>query len=619
MDTRILDYYNHELQYVRDRRGFRALPEGRGTPGVGGHGLCQPLRRRLLEGFAFLAARVHLKIDDQFPTFTQHLLEMVYPHYLAPTPSMAVVQFRPNLDEGSLAEGFVIRTPALRGLLGEGEQTACEYRTAHEVTLWPLEIAKVEYFNRDAAPGDLPALPQVKACLQIRLRCTAGLNFHDLALEELPLYVGSSKLAAPLYEQLLSNTVGIAARGTADAASRYELLDSPHLQRRRIQRPGSFTPVRPGLFQGYRLLHEYFAFRDRYFFVAVTGLKRASNVARATSRRLHSVRRTSPATRQRRRRRALAAVLLSGDQSVSQTQRPHPTRRPLDRTSRGPRPHAAAGFRGAFHHERHRAWHDVRSGPAVSCVLFTRVSGGQAIGVGVLYDPPPAACRFLEPTAPGARSSYVGSEVFLSLVDSREAPYSHDLRQLSTTTLCTNRDLPLFMPIGATGSDFTLEIGAPVESIQCVAGPTRPRPSFVHAGGELGWRLVSHLTLNYLSLSDTDSGGAAAALQELLRLYADLADDPTRQQIDGLLAVSSQPVVRQHPTSRRMSLAAGCKSRSRSTKRRFTAAACSCWERTRPVLRPIRLHQFLHETCIKTDQRGEIIRWPATIGRRHTI
>ena len=106
----------------------------------------------------------------------------------------------------------------------------------------------------------------------------------------------------------------------------------------------------------------------------------------------------------------------------------------------------------------------------------------------------------------GARSSYVGSEMFISLVDANEGPYRSSLRQLAVEAMCTNRDLPLHMSLGAGRTDFTLESGAPVEAVRCVAGPTSPRPS--HAHGDGGWRLISHLSLNYLSLVDPRAGRA---------------------------------------------------------------------------------------------------------------
>ena len=67
----------------------------------------------------------------------------------------------------------------------------------------------------------------------------------------------------------------------------------------------------------------------------------------------------------------------------------------------------------------------------------------------------------------GPRSSYIGSETYLALVDADETPYSGDLRQLAVATLCTNRDLPLQMPIGRGDTDFTLASGAPVSAVRC--------------------------------------------------------------------------------------------------------------------------------------------------------
>src|SRR5688500_17780739 len=164
MDPKILRYYNRELQHVRESGAefAREFPKIAGRLGLEGFECADPYVERLLEGFAFLAARVQLKVDAAFPRFTQHLLETVYPGYLAPIPSMTIVQLEPDTTEGSLAAGVrVPRGSALRTALGRGEQTACEYRTAHEVTLLPLELAEVEYFRYSGAAASLgiPALP----------------------------------------------------------------------------------------------------------------------------------------------------------------------------------------------------------------------------------------------------------------------------------------------------------------------------------------------------------------------------------------------------------------------------------------------------------------------------
>src|SRR5574337_1143228 len=125
MDPRLLRYYNRELQHVREMGGefAREYPKIAGRLGLEGFECADPYVERLLEGFAFLAARVQLKLDAQYPVFTQHLLEMIYPHYLAPVPSMAVVQMQPDLKESGLLAGHTVaRHTALRSLIGKDDR-----------------------------------------------------------------------------------------------------------------------------------------------------------------------------------------------------------------------------------------------------------------------------------------------------------------------------------------------------------------------------------------------------------------------------------------------------------------------------------------------------------------
>src|SRR6266545_8011744 len=143
MDARMLRYYSQELQYIREMGAEFAgqFPKIAARLALDATEVADPYVERLLEGFSFLAARVRLKLDAEFPRFAQHLLEVVYPHYLTPTPAMAIVQFTPGMTEGSLVDGFVVpRDTLLRGQIPRGEVTACQFRTAHDVTLWPIEI-----------------------------------------------------------------------------------------------------------------------------------------------------------------------------------------------------------------------------------------------------------------------------------------------------------------------------------------------------------------------------------------------------------------------------------------------------------------------------------------------
>ncbi len=126
MDSRLLEYYNQELLYIREMGSefAREFPKIAGRIGLDGFECADPYVERLLEGFAFMAARVHLKLDAEFPRLTDYLLEMVYPHYLGSTPSMAVVQFQPDMGQGNLNNGYLIpRQSSLSSLLAPGEQT----------------------------------------------------------------------------------------------------------------------------------------------------------------------------------------------------------------------------------------------------------------------------------------------------------------------------------------------------------------------------------------------------------------------------------------------------------------------------------------------------------------
>jgi type VI secretion system protein ImpG len=227
MDPKFLKYYNSELHFMREMGGefAKQFPKIAGRLGLDGFECSDPYVERLLEGFSFLAARIQFKLDAEFPSFTQHLLEMVYPHYLAPTPAMAVVQLQPDLSEGALAEGFTVpRQSALRSLIGKGEQTPCEFRTSHDVTLWPLEIAEAEYVTNTLVLPKInkPHLPTAKAGFRLRLRTTAGLTFDKLSLDHLPLYLhGSDEIPMHIYEQILANSVALVLRSTSDSTKSY--------------------------------------------------------------------------------------------------------------------------------------------------------------------------------------------------------------------------------------------------------------------------------------------------------------------------------------------------------------------------------------------------------------
>jgi len=218
----------------------------------------------------------------------------------------------------------------------------------------------------------------------------------------------------------------------------------------------------------------------------------------------------------------------------------------------------------------------------------------------------------------GVRSSYIGSELFISLVDSAQAPYSPDITQLGLETLCTNRDLPLVMPVGLGDTDFSLQISAPVKSIRCIAGPTRPLPAAYE--GNSVWRLINHLSLNYLSLVDNDAKQGAAALRELLSLYADSREPSIKKQIEGVVSVGAKNVVRRIDSKGPMVFGRGLEISLLLDESAFEGGGYFLLGTVLEQFfaRYVSINSFV-ETLIRTTDRGEVARWPVRIGRRHTF
>lgn len=623
MDPRLLKYYNRELQHIREMGAEFAqeYPKIAARLGMDGIDCADPYVERLLEGFAFLAARVQLKIDAEFPTFTQNLLQIVYPHYLAPTPSMGIAQFQPDLKEPALAQGYTIpRGAALRSTAGKEDTTPCEYRTAHDCTFWPLRLTEARYYGSAAALGSgvVASAPATRAGLRLSFTTTAGVPLQALQLDRLPIYLsGADELPFILYESLFAVASGFLVRPKTGGPSVY-------LRRSCIEREGfadeqALIPYTRRSFQGYRLLQEYCAFPERFRFVALTGLQSA--LQRMPGSELEIILLFNRATP------ALEGAISAENFRLFCTPIINLVHRRADR----------------IHVERGRTEYQIvadRTRP-LDLEIFDvlRIDGyGSSAEPEVRFEPFYSSSEMTwhgrnrafftlrrEPRmlsskqrTQGPRSSYIGSEVFVSLVDADQAPYSSSLRQLALDVLCTNRDLPLQMPVGKGSTDFTIDLGAPLESIRCIAGPTKPRASAVH--GEYAWKLLSHLTLNYLSLIESSAEEGAAALRELLLLYCDTNDAAMQRQIDGVRRISAQAATGRLPDAQFVSYVRGLEIDLTLEDGAFQGRGVFLFGAVLEEFfrRYVSLNSFTR-TTLKTMDRGEVMRWPARLGQRQIL
>jgi len=501
MDPRLLELYNRELQFVREMGAefAHAYPRIAARLGLEGLECADPYVERLLESFAFLTARVQLKLDARFPDFTQHMLELVHPQALCPVPSCAIVEFVP--DRRALRAAHRIpRGTSLRTPLGKGDQTFCDFRTAHELTLWPLEVVEARYLAGSASLSGLGVTPasQARAVIRLRLKGLGGTALKTLPAESRTFFIKATPtLAALLYEQITADCVGFHAR-SAHSGAVVHFRGRQCVRAVGLENEEALLPVNRVEFQGYRLLQEYFALPERLLFFALDDLGEIFARADGDELEIYLVLERTQA--------ALENALAAEHLRLGCTPAINLFPRAADRVHADP---------------TQTQWHVVpdRNRPmdfevySIGSVKAFGAAGERIVDVQPFYAAhhlaPPGAARTYYTTQRrprlisarqrevGARSSYAGSEVFVSIVDSAQRHFTGEIRQLDLQTLCTNRDLPILMSKGAGPTDLLVEGGAPVEAVRCIFGPTYPRQSA--AVGDTEWKLISHLSRNIVA------------------------------------------------------------------------------------------------------------------------
>jgi len=509
-----------------------------------------------------------------------------------------------------------MKTQVLRG-----EGTACEFRTAHEVTLWPLELVEARYFSY--AP-DLP-IPRLslrapaKGGVRLRFKATAGLKFNELALDRLVVYLsGADDIAFKLHELLLGSALGFIAGPPARPLPWYHFAGPDNVAPFGFEDDQALMPVSLRGFQGLRLVQEYFAFPQRFLFFELRGLKEA--LRRLNGDELEIAILLSRGEPQ------LESVVDAGNFAlhcapvinlfphladrihVSDADHEYhvvPDRtRPLDFEVYEVR--TVTGYGGGTDSQRefkpfYAEWHTEERMPDA---YFTVQRNPRLLSTSQRQS--------------GTRTSYIGSEVFITLVDTEEAPYSGDLRQLAIEILSTNRDLPLLMPLGSGTSDFVLSGAAPIEAIRSLKGPSKPVSPPLE--GEAAWRFISHLALNYLSLRDSEDTEAAAALREMLQLYGLEGEGVAARQIEGLQKISVQPVVRRLPFPGPIAFGRGVEIVLGLDELAFQGGSAFLFGAVmeRFFSRHASMNSFT-ETAVRSTSRGEIMRWRPRPGARAVL
>lgn len=561
----LLPYFENELTFLR-RRGqsfAQAYPRIAGQLQLGADEAKDPHVERMIESFALLTARVNKRLDDDFPLFTESLLEVLYPHYLRPFPAASIAHFDMGSAAGQMSKAVVLE----RGTMLSSRPVkgvSCKFRTTQAVKLMPLHVADVAYRNSVLAPEGTRLPPGVTSVISVTLELLSPqASWAMLADQPLRFYLdGEPSQVSVLREALCHKVRGIMVQTQAHqpwlgdpAASTPAAATKPSLagfadDEALIEFDARSHPA-------YRLLTEYFAFPDKFNFVDVPVPVPAPDqaTANAATRRSLTVHLLLSGVRadsdESRLLEAISArnMLLGCTPVINLFQQPADPIRVTHASSAYP---VLVDGRRAFGYEVYsidRVFR-VKQTPQGESVQefrpFFSLRHDDLLGA----DEDERDADESQALATGSRAGgrywsahrdedvaveSPGYELELSMVDVDFNPALPQTDTLSLNVTATNRDLPSLLPFGSAGGDLFMEGGGLAKAVRLLRKPT-PSMRFDRGRGAL-WRLISHLSLNHLSLS----GGGIDALKEMLRLY-DLPRSPAnRRQIDGLRAIEFRP------------------------------------------------------------------------------
>jgi type VI secretion system protein ImpG len=539
MSRTLYHYYERELTFIRQL----AQEFAKRYPAAAGRLLLEPNRsvdphiERLIEAFALLSGRIQHKLDDEFPELTTALLGVLYPHYLAPIPSLAVVQLELDAARAQLPKGFLIERHSRLSVRPIGDHP-CRYRTGYPVTLWPVEVVAAR-FMRPPFPRGLSPPRGTVAALRLKLACLGGLSFSALALQSLRFFLtGENESIALLYEILFNHVLQVVFFAPEELANRAPLIATPQecLAQVGFELEDGLLPYPRQSFLGYRLLSEFFAFPSKFHFLDLRGL---GQVCRAGFQKTLEV----------------VLFLNRGSAKLEQDVGAETFRlgcTPVINLFA----QTAEPIRLTHARFEYPIVPDVANPDGTEVYSVDSVTSVDAVtGAQTEYHP---FYSFRHGTRDEDRSAFWyasrrgslrpndrGTDVYLNLVDLDFDPRLPADPVLVVRTTCTNRDVPVLLRDAGERIPFDLEAAAPVAHILCVRSPTNPLRPPMRRGTY--WRLISHLCLNHLSLASPADG--LEALKEILRVY-DFSDPEldrqtalvTQQLIEGITSLSSRRV-----------------------------------------------------------------------------
>lgn len=554
-DPRLLSAYNRELLYLRRRAAEFAEdnPQVAGMLGLDAPTDPDPHVERLMEGVAYLNARVRVKMEEEFPRFTQSLLEALYPHYLAPTPAMGIVALTPMAGDATPPAGVLHPrgSTLIASLTGDMTQPV-QFTTGQDVTLWPLKLMALEYLPTRAAIAAACGEALGEAGLRFRIEATSAAPLSALAIDRLPLFLGGGgDVPGLLYQQLLADNLGVRLVAPDRGRRQAWFETAGPLVPLGFDPEQALLPDEARSFGGYRLLAEYFAMPQKFRFVSLTGLARG--FARA-DRALDVVIPLLRAVPQ------LAAAVADDSLQPFVTPVINLFEKRFDRVLVDHRqaehivlPDRTAALDFEVYRLDNVAGYGVEDlvGTPALPLYARRVERGARP---LYYTLRRRLRRLTEAESRRRREGdYIGTETWISLSSPGDPGLAAGIHELGVRGLVTNRALATRLRPGAAVLSLTMMDMKAIHGIDLLIGPTRPQPPMGLI--DSGWRIVSHLAPGRDGFVRAD--GSADALADHLSLYLRDESPAMRREIQGLTGLTSRLVTRRATGSSRLAFLRG--------------------------------------------------------------
>lgn len=532
MADELLSYYEKELAFIRQLGAEFAKehPKIAGRLGINDEIIEDPHVSRLIEGFAYLNARIQHKLDDDFPELSDALLNVLFPHYQRPIPSMSIVQFEPDREQ--LESKYLIpRQTLLDTEQFQGE--FCRFATIYPTEMWPVELRAASLVGLPLSTPGSAKVRGAESVLKLSLKTfTDQINFAELKPDNLRFYLkGQPQYINPLYQMLFKDCVNVVlARSENDTAPIF--LGPDVIKPVGFGQDDGLLPYPPSSFPGYRLLTELFVFPEKFMFFDITGMANRIPADAGAELYIYVYLRSADielehnVTQQTFVLNCAPIVNLFEhkadpiklDHSRHEYQIIPDARRPIGYEVYSV-DHVSASTSGGEVEDYYPFYglnHDNRD--TISHAFWYAARRNAKLGI---YE----------------RDE--GTDTYLNLIDLDFNPVYPEDRTLNIATTCSNRDLPSKLPFTVDQPKLQCANSSPpCTKIRLLLKPTltvRP-PLRNHAR----WRLISHLNLNFLSLTGRDD--ATQAMKEILRLYDFRETSVTRALIEAISAIRTQPI-----------------------------------------------------------------------------